>query len=135
MAQLPPRGIRNNNPLNIRLGDNWQGLRQKQTDKAFCQFVSMEYGLRAAFVILFNYLKKKVDTPEKIIKRWAPPTENKTDSYIEFVCSGGYLDRHARILKTDKQKLCRLVWAMAQYECGQIVSFGLIENAYHLALR
>lgn len=135
MAQPLPRGIRNNNPLNIRLGDNWQGLRQEQTDKAFCQFISMEYGLRAAFIILFNYLKKKVDTPDKIIKRWAPPSENKTESYIEFVCSGGYLDRHARILKTDKQKLCRLVWAMAQYECGKIVSFGLIENAYALALR
>lgn len=135
MAQPLPRGIRNNNPLNIRLGDNWQGLRQEQTDKAFCQFVSMEYGLRAAFIILFNYLKKKVDTPDKIIKRWAPPTENKTESYIEFVCTRGTLDRHARILKTDKQKLCRLVWAMAQYECGSIVSFGLIENAYHLALR
>lgn len=134
MAQPLPRGIRNNNPLNIRLGDNWRGLRQEQTDKAFCQFVSMEYGLRAAFIILFNYLKKKVDTPDKIIKRWAPPTENKTESYIEFVCSGGYLDRHARIIKTDKQKLCRLVWAMAQYECGSIVSFGLIENAYSLAL-
>lgn len=135
MAQPLPRGIRNNNPLNIRLGDNWQGLRQEQTDKAFCQFVSMEYGLRAAFVILFNYLKKRIDTPEKIIKRWAPPTENKTESYIDFVCTRGTLDRHARILKTDKQKLCRLVWAMAQYECGSIVSFGLIENAYTLALR
>lgn len=134
MAQPLPRGIRNNNPLNIRLGDNWQGLCKEQTDKAFCQFVSMEYGLRAAFIILFNYLRKKVDTPDKIIKRWAPPTENKTESYIGFVCSGGYLDRHARIRKTDKQKLCRLVWAMAQYECGRIVSFGLIENAYSLAL-
>lgn len=135
MAQPLPRGIRNNNPLNIRLGDNWQGLCKEQTDKAFCQFVSMEYGLRAAFIILFNYLKKKVDTPDKIIKRWAPPSENKTESYIEFVCAIGYLDRHARILKTNKQKLCRLVWAMAQYECGCIVSFGLIENAYSLALR
>lgn len=134
MAQQLPRGIRNNNPLNIRLGDNWQGLRQEQTDKAFCQFISMEYGLRAAFVILFNYLKKQVDTPDKIIKRWAPPSENDTEAYINRVCKIGQLPRHEVIKKTNAPRLCRLVWAMAQVECGQVVSYGLIENAYHLAL-
>lgn len=135
MAQPLPRGIRNNNPLNIRLGDKWQGLCKEQTDKAFCQFVSMEYGLRAAFIILFNYLKKRVDTPDKIIKRWAPPSENDTEAYINRVCKTGQLPRHEVIKKTNAPRLCRLVWAMAQVECGQIVSYALIENAYSLALR
>ena len=134
MAQPLPRGIRNNNPLNIRLGDNWQGLRQEQTDKDFCQFVSMEYGLRAAFIIIFNYLKKRIDTPDKIIKRWAPPSENDTEAYINRVCKIGSLPRHEVIKKTNAPRLCRLVWAMAQVECGQIVSYSLIENACHLAL-
>ena len=32
-----PRGIRNNNPLNIRRSkDQWQGLRAQQTDASFC---------------------------------------------------------------------------------------------------
>ncbi|EEG5547188.1 structural protein, partial [Salmonella enterica subsp. enterica] len=32
-----PRGIRNNNPGNIRWGDDWQGLvaKSQRTDKAF----------------------------------------------------------------------------------------------------
>lgn len=31
-----PRGLRNNNPGNIRTTkDKWQGLREKQTDKDF----------------------------------------------------------------------------------------------------
>ncbi len=48
-----PRGIRNNNPLNIRRSkDKWQGLRALQTDTAFCQFETMAYGWRAAFVLL-----------------------------------------------------------------------------------
>ena len=73
-----PRGIRNNNPLNIRRGkDQWQGLRAQQTDAnltsdrlssrsadskqasvcshydaEFCQFESLEYGWRAAFYLL-----------------------------------------------------------------------------------
>lgn len=37
-----PRGIRNNNPGNIRWGDDWKGLvpKEQRTDKAFCQFVA-----------------------------------------------------------------------------------------------
>ncbi len=36
------RGIRNNNPGNIRRGDDWLGLVQadKCTDKDFCQFTA-----------------------------------------------------------------------------------------------
>ena len=69
-----PRGIRNNNPLNIRRGkDQWQGLRAQQTDASFCQFERLEYGWRAAF-----YLRA-------IINKWAPPQENLTSTYIANV--------------------------------------------------
>ena len=48
-----PRGIRNNNPLNIRRSkDQWKGLRAQQTDSQFCQFETLEYGWRAAFYLL-----------------------------------------------------------------------------------
>ncbi|MFI3272941.1 MAG: structural protein, partial [Pseudomonadota bacterium] len=53
-----PRGIRNHNPGNIRHGDDWQGLRDTQTDKNFCQFVSPEFGIRALARVLMNYEKK-----------------------------------------------------------------------------
>ena len=47
-----PRGIRNNNPLNIRRSkDQWQGLRAQQTDASFCQFETLEYGWRTATYI------------------------------------------------------------------------------------
>ena len=47
------RGIRNNNPLNIRRSaDNWQGAREEQTDQSFVQFKSMAYGYRAAWKTL-----------------------------------------------------------------------------------
>ena len=47
------RGIRNNNPLNIRRSkDKWQGMKALQTDAQFCQFETMPYGWRAAFVML-----------------------------------------------------------------------------------
>ena len=48
-----PRGLRNNNPLNIRhSASRWQGARVEQTDKAFVQFTSLAMGYRAAWRIL-----------------------------------------------------------------------------------
>ena len=84
-----PRGIRNNNPLNIRRGkDQWQGLKAQQTDAQFCQFESLEYGWRAAFYLLTRtyYHKYRLYTIRAIINKWAPPSENQTSKYIENVC-------------------------------------------------
>ena len=83
-----PRGIRNNNPLNIRrTPDKWQGLMQTQTDSEFFQFKQLEYGWRAAFCLLTRtyYTKYGLDTIRKIVSRWAPPSENNTQSYISAV--------------------------------------------------
>ena len=80
-----PRGIRNNNPLNIRrtAKDQWKGLRAQQTDASFCQFESLEYGWRAAFYLLTRtyYHKYRLYT----ISKWAPPQENLTATYIANV--------------------------------------------------
>jgi hypothetical protein len=83
-----PRGIRNNNPLNIRRGkDQWKGLRAQQQDAAFCQFETLEYGWRAAFHLLTRtyYHKYRLYTIRKIIGKWAPPGENQTEAYIRNV--------------------------------------------------
>jgi hypothetical protein len=83
-----PRGIRNNNPLNIRRSkDQWKGLADAQTDHAFCQFKSLEYGWRAAFYLLTRtyYHKYRLYTIRTIIRRWAPPGENNTEAYIANV--------------------------------------------------
>ena len=83
-----PRGIRNNNPLTIRRSkDQWKGLADAQTDRAFCQFKSLEYGWRAAFYLLTRtyYHKYRLYTIRTIIRRWAPPSENNTEAYIANV--------------------------------------------------
>lgn len=83
-----PRGIRNNNPLNIvRTNDKWQGLNSKQYDKRFCEFRDMAHGYRAAFIILKNYIKKHGwNTIEQIVSHWAPKNENDTAVYLFAVC-------------------------------------------------
>ena len=43
-----PRGIRNNNPGNIRVAKiRWQGQKTAQFDQSFVEFDSPEMGLRA----------------------------------------------------------------------------------------
>ena len=86
---MTPRGIRNHNPLNIRRTgkDQWKGLADMQTDRAFCQFKSLEYGWRAAFYLLTRtyYHKYRLYTIRTIISRWAPASENNTKAYVENV--------------------------------------------------
>ena len=83
-----PRGIRNNNPLNIRKSkDKWKGLSITQNDPSFCQFETLEYGWRAAFYLLTRtyYHKYRLYTIRSIISKWAPPCENNSKAYVENV--------------------------------------------------
>ena len=74
---MKSRGIRNCNPLNIRIGNDWVGERQENTDGVFEQFTDMRFGIRAAFIILRNYITKyRIKTIQGIIQRWAPEVEN-----------------------------------------------------------
>ncbi|MEY0514446.1 structural protein [Providencia manganoxydans] len=81
-----PRGIRNNNPGNIRHGDKWQGLHSEQTDKSFCRFIAPEWGYRALFILMRTYERKYgLCSIRQIINRYAPPVENNTEGYIQRV--------------------------------------------------
>ena len=118
------RGIRNNNPLNIRhSADHWQGARIEQTDPSFVQFQSMAYGYRAAWKVLESYWKhfkrhRQPFTVQSIIHRWAPPSENNTESYINNVCQNSGLNADETISINDQDKLTRMVYAMSISENG-----------------
>lgn len=75
-----------NNPANIRYVSSnlWKGL--EGSVNGFCEFSSIEYGLRALMVLLKNYIKKyHLSNVSQILHRFAPPTENNTRAYISFV--------------------------------------------------
>lgn len=86
-AKPAPRGIRNNNPGNLRRGkDRWQGLTDPQTDSAYCTFKSPVYGIRALARTLVAYqVVHNLRTVREIIERWAPASENNTVAYIRAV--------------------------------------------------
>lgn len=135
MQKQLPRGLRNNNPLNIRIsGTPWQGKVSPNTDGAFEQFTSLELGVRAALVNIRTYIKRdRINTVQAIISRWAPSSDgNNVKAYIDVVCNRSRLTATERLQYNDKNKLCRLVWAMAFVECGQDISFGRVENAWAL---
>ena len=122
------RGLRNNNPLNIRhSADCWQGARKDQTDKSFVQFESMAYGYRAAWKTLQTYYYRLCGqgqpfNVQHIISRWAPPEENDTSAYIRFVVGASRLGGKENLLPPSNVagygKLSRLMAAMTCMECG-----------------
>lgn len=117
-----PRGLRNNNPLNIRKGQKWQGLDTPPDDGEFCRFTDITMGFRAAFKILHTYYYKYgLHTTRDIIARWAPEADgNQTKAYARFVASG--IGRTPRdfipYLDTFRWEWVTFVVAMAQVENG-----------------
>ena len=136
---MEPRGVRNNNPLNIRLSsDKWQGqingkgnidgnssLSSERAggEAVFCVFSSMAYGWRAAFVILCKtyYGKYKLRNIRDIVSRWAPAKENNTEAYIRHVSdyTGIGPDRDLGDPQTHPTNWLLIGYAMAVMENGK----------------
>ena len=83
-----PRGIRNNNALNIdyHAGTPWKGLDSPPSDGRFARFTEPQWGIRAAVKILEAYQRRGIKTVRQTIFTWAPPVENNSESYLGFVC-------------------------------------------------
>ena len=127
------RGIRNNNPGNIRRnGDRWLGEIEGK-DRSFKTFESMAWGARAMFHLLDNYrIFYGCDTLEKLIGRWAPPVENDTEKYVSFVSERSNVPRNCKISTTNRNVMIPVVQAMIRMENGTDVSMVDIESGWQL---
>lgn len=115
-----PRGVRNNNPGNIRYNplNAWKGkvpLSQK-ADMAFEEFVEYRYGVRALLVLLKNFIFS-YGTIEAIISRYAPATENNTERYITAVAAETGIPRN-QALSSTQETLRKLSIAITRQEVG-----------------
>ncbi len=117
------RGIRNNNPGNIRHdGVRWRG-EIIGNDMSFKTFETMAWGIRAMFHLLNNYrVLYGCDTVEKLVGRWAPAIENDTEGYVAFVAERSKVQRHSEISTTDRDVMIPVVRAMIRMENGTDVS-------------
>jgi len=129
---MTPRGLRNNNPLNIRHNaDNFQG-EIKGTDKAFKTFISMPYGYRAAFLTLATYHSRGWNTIEKIVTRWAPPNENNTSGYIANVEKWSGVSRQKLLTLADGGDYIMIVAAMSFIENGSNADISEVRAGFNL---
>lgn len=87
---------KNNNPCNLRTGGK-KFVGEIGENKGFRVFDYMRNGYRAAFITLMTYRKNKFDTIKKIINRWAPPNENNTKDYVEFVSKKTGIDSNLKL--------------------------------------
>jgi len=128
------RGLRNNNPGNIRNSKTvWQGEITPSKDKSFKQFKSMPYGYRALIKLLQNYrMLYNLKTVADFIKRWAPENENNTAGYITRVC------REMQVPSTyvpdinDKATMCAMAAAISQVENGVSAVMADVERGWEL---
>ena len=130
-----PRGLRNNNPLNIRHNpNNFQG-EVKGIDKAFKTFSTMPYGYRAAFVTLATYNSRGWNTIQKIITHWAPPCENNTDAYIAHVEKWSGIPQNQQLTLADGANYFLIVAAMSYVENGQNANINQVKEGFNLQNR
>ena len=118
------RGIRNNNPGNIIINNTpWEGLvpLSQNTDGKFQQFKTLEHGLRALMTNARTYiLKYGANTIEKLMSKWAPPHENDTKKYSNFIATQLNISPTQTLTKTDltQKFFITIAKAIAQMECA-----------------
>lgn len=111
------RGLRNNNPLNIKYykTNNWEG--QTGNDGPFCTFRAMYFGLRAAGRLYRTYATSYgANTIAKIVARWAPASENDTARYINYVAGRAGISASKVLTRNDYPKVAE---AMIAFENGE----------------
>lgn len=132
------RGLRNNNPGNIRQNsDHFLGEVKPSSDPSFKQFESIEYGYRAIFVTLNTYQKKYgLSTIRAMISRWAPPKDNNdTEAYIRAVSSESGVPENSHITSTNKDVMVPIVAAMSRVENGVAANIVEVQRGWDLFMQ
>ncbi|WP_215755481.1 hypothetical protein [Acetobacter sp. P5B1] len=127
---LAPRGIRNNNPGNLR---SWAGA---GSDGQFAQFATPEAGLNAMAQNLQTYMRKRgLQSVRGIISRWAPASDgNLTNDYIAQVSKDMGVTSDARLNASDVNTVASLMHAITRRENGYDPYAGLNQAAAQQAI-
>ena len=128
------RGLRNLNPGNIRRGNfRYKGECATSTDAEFRQFESIEWGYRAMFVVLHTYATKHhCHTIRTMVSRYAPRSENDTESYIRRVCRRTHLEADTPLDTLDGETMIKIVSAMSEVENGATATHRDVANGWQL---
>lgn len=134
MTKTIARGLRNNNPGNIRLnGISYGGEIAPSKDRSFKQFKAISYGYRAMFVVLHTYARKYgINTIEGMISRYAPASENHTQKYIDAVSEWSGVPGTSHITTTNADVMIPIVAAMSRVENGVPAVMAEVEAGWKM---
>lgn len=130
---MSSRGLRNRNPGNIRRSKTRYMGEVPSNDTAFKSFASMAWGYRAMFVVLHTYQHRYgLNTPEALLARYAPASENDTAAYIAAVArqSSTAPDQPLDTLHGDT--MIPLVAAMSRVENGVAADMEEVRSGWNL---
>lgn len=128
------RGLRNNNPGNIRRSRvRYQGEVRPSRDTDFKEFETMAYGYRAMFVLLDTYSSRYgLHTIRSMLNRYAPPEENLTESYIRFVSDYSGILPNEMVDTRCQGDMIPIVSAMSRIENGISANLADVEEGWRL---
>ena len=133
---MQPRGLRNCNPGNIRIAHvRYKGEITPSQDPAFKQFQTMAWGYRAIFVLLASYWRKGFRTIRQMIARYAPPSENDTDSYLRTVSRTTGIDPDQPIDPQNRDTMVPVAAAISRVENGIAAVMADVEEGWRLFQR
>lgn len=130
------RGMRNNNPGNIRITANpWLGKIpvSMNSDGSFEQFYTMEDGVRAALVNMRTHYKRGKNNIRKMVTTWAPYSDNEkqaVDNYIQSVSNYAGIDPD-NYFEWNKRNAVNIAYRIFRFENnGEGPAKGLIKKAF-----
>ena len=128
------RGLRNNNPGNIRRSSvRYKGEVRPSRDPDFKEFSTMAYGYRAVFVLLDTYRSRYgLATIRQMLNRYAPPTENFTEGYVRFVADYAGVMPDEVIDTRSEKDMIPIVAAMSKIENGVAANIEDVERGWEL---
>lgn len=130
------RGERLNNPGNIMFNRefSWIGQTGKDSD-GYLQFDTAVHGMRAIGKDLLSKFSRGLDTVQKIIEVYAPPSENDTVAYMKDVAQRLNVDADEHLQITEQNILSSFIKAIVIHENGRcIYSDDDVSKATALAL-
>lgn len=118
-----------NNPGNIRAGGETFAGENTPAGNTFKTFVDLQHGYRAMLHILATYSNNGFKTPRQMITRWAPPSENNTEAYINAVVIQSNVSPDLPLFETYTDNVVKdFIAAMAHHEQGN----NFVVNEQHI---
>jgi len=117
-----PRGIRNNNPGNLKKSSaRWAGKVVNPLDTVFESFDTMQNGVRAAIKNAHTQWNRGADTVQEFISIWAPKSDNNnTSAYVAAVAKKAGISPTKEFAFGNNDTTAKILHAVFIHENGPI---------------